>query len=344
MGTFTKMRYAATGCPLPVVVEGLRSRDVDARVAAAGYIRFVRGDDVVGLLSAAMPALTDPVPTVRYHAIRSLAQNAAGREQLLRVLVSTSDSDAPSKNAVLADLARINDPDSPFHGNWKAPNAISYSPVVDGLPAPSNLFNDALRLAESAAASLPILEAAATAKMIPSVYAPADHSYDFARPGSGYQLHTGSWPDRCCVCGTPRPADTEELQFSGAVESHQVGNQVARTIAGGSLRIPVCANAQCHLQARQTPVVGPRGLTVRFASPQFVAELLELGSWQVPAAGGFASVAADKPAPAAPSVQASDWYADPSGRHQLRYWDGSSWSSYVADNGVQSTDPLSPNS
>src|SRR5450830_1657960 len=140
MGTFTKMRYAVTGCPLPVVVEGLRSRDVDARVAAAGYIRFVRGDDVVGLLSAAMPALTDPVPTVRYHAIRSLAQNAAGREQLLRVLVSTSDSDAPSKNAVLADLARINDPDSPFHGNWKAPNAISYSPVVDGLPAPSNLF------------------------------------------------------------------------------------------------------------------------------------------------------------------------------------------------------------
>jgi len=270
MGTFTKMRYAVTGCPLPVVVEGLRSRDVDARVAAAGYMRFVRGDDVGGLLSAAMSALTDPVPTVRYHAIRFLAfQNAAGREQLLRLLVSTSDSDAPSKNAVLADLARINDPDSPFHG--KAPN----------------LFNDALRLAESAAASLPILEAAATARIMPSVYAPTDNSYDFTigsdhQPhyGPHYQLHTGSWPDRCCVCGTPHPADTEELQFRGAVDVHQVGNQVETTTAGGSLRIPVCANAQCHLQARQAPVLVPRGLIVHFASPQFVAELLELGSWQ----------------------------------------------------------------
>ena len=33
------------------------------------------------------------------------------------------------------------------------------------------------------------------------------------------------------------------------------------------------------------------------------------------------------------------WSPDPSGRHQLRYWDGGSWSHHVADGGVPSVDP-----
>jgi len=34
------------------------------------------------------------------------------------------------------------------------------------------------------------------------------------------------------------------------------------------------------------------------------------------------------------------WYADPSGRHELRYWDGTRWTEYVSDGGTQSTEPL----
>lgn len=34
------------------------------------------------------------------------------------------------------------------------------------------------------------------------------------------------------------------------------------------------------------------------------------------------------------------WHADPLGRHESRYWDGSQWTEHVADAGVQSTDPL----
>jgi hypothetical protein len=41
----------------------------------------------------------------------------------------------------------------------------------------------------------------------------------------------------------------------------------------------------------------------------------------------------------APPVPA-DWYPDPSGTHQLRYWDGTRWTPQVADNGQQSVDPL----
>lgn len=34
------------------------------------------------------------------------------------------------------------------------------------------------------------------------------------------------------------------------------------------------------------------------------------------------------------------WHADPTGRHEMRYWDGSKWTAYVADQGVQNTDPV----
>jgi hypothetical protein len=36
----------------------------------------------------------------------------------------------------------------------------------------------------------------------------------------------------------------------------------------------------------------------------------------------------------------SDWYADPTGRHQYRYWDGSVWTEHVADSGQTSSDPV----
>lgn len=36
----------------------------------------------------------------------------------------------------------------------------------------------------------------------------------------------------------------------------------------------------------------------------------------------------------------ADWHPDPTGRHELRYWDGSQWTEHVVDQGVQSTEPL----
>lgn len=34
------------------------------------------------------------------------------------------------------------------------------------------------------------------------------------------------------------------------------------------------------------------------------------------------------------------WHPDPTGRHQFRYWDGSTWTEHVANNGMTATDPL----
>jgi len=44
--------------------------------------------------------------------------------------------------------------------------------------------------------------------------------------------------------------------------------------------------------------------------------------------------------PSADGAPVADWYPDPVGRHELRYWDGTAWTPNVADGGQASVDPL----
>ncbi len=48
---------------------------------------------------------------------------------------------------------------------------------------------------------------------------------------------------------------------------------------------------------------------------------------------------ADEPAAVDESAVPAGWYADPSGRYELRYWDGSAWTEHVSRAGQQYTDP-----
>jgi Septum formation/Protein of unknown function (DUF2510) len=41
------------------------------------------------------------------------------------------------------------------------------------------------------------------------------------------------------------------------------------------------------------------------------------------------------------NASAPGWNPDPTGRHEYRYWDGSTWTDDVSDNGVTSVDPVS---
>jgi hypothetical protein len=65
------------------------------------------------------------------------------------------------------------------------------------------------------------------------------------------------------------------------------------------------------------------------------------GATSAPTTSAPASVAA--PASASigdtPNVPA-DWHKDPSGRFELRYWNGTAWTEHVATGGKQSIDPV----
>jgi len=54
----------------------------------------------------------------------------------------------------------------------------------------------------------------------------------------------------------------------------------------------------------------------------------------------FGPMTADTPQPPDSTPQTpADWYPDPLGRHELRYWDGGQWTEHVSSHGRQSVDP-----
>jgi hypothetical protein len=67
----------------------------------------------------------------------------------------------------------------------------------------------------------------------------------------------------------------------------------------------------------------------------------QAASMSTPATPTSLSPVAPEPAPSYSAANATPagWYADPSGRYELRYWDGSAWTEHVARNGQQFTDP-----
>ncbi|MFN8034554.1 MAG: hypothetical protein U0V73_01270 [Acidimicrobiia bacterium] len=62
---------------------------------------------------------------------------------------------------------------------------------------------------------------------------------------------------------------------------------------------------------------------------------------RAPLAPGAAMRVYPPPLPPRRSSVPPQWAADPSGRHQWRWWSGDRWTRHVADDGEASTDPLS---
>lgn len=84
----------------------------------------------------------------------------------------------------------------------------------------------------------------------------------------------------------------------------------------------------------------PEPMVVEEPVPAVVAEPVVAAEDHAAAAPAPEPVAPAEPVP--PASPPADWYADPRGRHQYRYWDGEAWTDHVADNGVAAIDPLNP--
>ncbi|MEY2583512.1 MAG: hypothetical protein QOE09_3361 [Ilumatobacteraceae bacterium] len=87
-----------------------------------------------------------------------------------------------------------------------------------------------------------------------------------------------------------------------------------------------------------TSVFEPTGVQPAVTiAPATTYEPTATPSYEVAADPVSSAPAAPEPAPA-PAVPAG-WYADPAGRFELRYWDGSTWTEHVSRAGQQFTDP-----
>jgi len=82
-------------------------------------------------------------------------------------------------------------------------------------------------------------------------------------------------------------------------------------------------------------------LAAQVGADDAAAGTADSGDQAVAATGGVADQAVDAAteAAAAESSVPAGWYADPSGRYELRYWDGSAWTEHVSRAGQQFTDP-----
>ena len=72
--------------------------------------------------------------------------------------------------------------------------------------------------------------------------------------------------------------------------------------------------------------------------PVVVTAPASAAGWAATTSDSAVTTTTTTPTTPVPSVPA-DWYKDPAGRYDFRYWDGSKWTENVSRAGVRFTDP-----
>jgi hypothetical protein len=124
------------------------------------------------------------------------------------------------------------------------------------------------------------------------------------------------------------PAATAAAAAAAAVETPAVVDEPA----GWATAVAETATTTATTTAGDTSIAG---LAAQVAEP--VAEPEPAAA--VAAAAAVTPEPAADVAPPAESAVPAGWYADPSGRFELRYWDGAAWTEHVSRAGQQFTDP-----
>ena len=157
------------------------------------------------------------------------------------------------------------------------------------------------------------------------------------------------------------PAEAQEavnryLQGEGFNYLQERGEMVWRKGVGALanpqfLKVEVGADGTVHLEAwtagvslipgvyggEMDPMHGVFGAGPKMALKPRIRELEKL----LGASGPGTSIESPN-APQQPTAQqpAANWFPDPTGKHERRYWDGTTWTAHVADAGATSEDPL----
>ena len=105
--------------------------------------------------------------------------------------------------------------------------------------------------------------------------------------------------------------------------------------ASGASASAAPAAAAVATAAAATAVAEPAGWGVAPEPEPTVAPTPAVSAQPTPTVSAAPAATAAATTPAVPS----GWYADPSGRYELRYWDGGTWTEHVSRAGQQYTDP-----
>ena len=133
------------------------------------------------------------------------------------------------------------------------------------------------------------------------------------------------------------PNDSANLTTQLTSMSAQ-GWQVVSIVATGEivayLSRPVSVTAKAPTPVQPTPVSDSVGWAATTNSPSNPNSFIS----PTPASSSTPSATSTQTPSAVPSVPA-DWYKDPAGRYEFRYWDGSQWTENVSRAGVMYKDP-----
>ena len=123
------------------------------------------------------------------------------------------------------------------------------------------------------------------------------------------------------------------------------GSEIVAFLSRGATAV-AAAGAEQRIAASTSgpsPVVEPAGwgAATSAPAPQASTNVTPQPASSTPLGLGNTSVNPITAAGATPATSSTPagWYHDPSGRYELRYWDGSQWTEHVSRGGQQFTDP-----
>jgi Protein of unknown function (DUF2510) len=140
-----------------------------------------------------------------------------------------------------------------------------------------------------------------------------------------YAALTSSDPSELARLMTERSAQGWEI-----LQVVATGSQITAFVRRAAIAGSITSTAASVVPTPATPT--PTAVSTPSPTPVSQPAATIASSTATTTASNTASSVGDAVAPAA-------WYPDPSGRYELRYWNGSAWTEHVSRSGQQFTDP-----